>query len=181
MNAISVTMVKGTSVHFLQGFAFRAVAAIVLFSWAGMQLLLISGAFHKQEATNHALLALLAGVALLFYSLYLHLRLRRLDATPSRESAQLYFGTFLALLPFLTWFMWRYLRTVLIYNRHLAKTDSSGHILLYTCVIISVIYFVAVIVWLQTNVPSYDMAKPGSWSDRAMRWIHSTVLEPYFK
>ncbi len=181
MNAISVTMVKGTNTHFLQEFAFRAVASIITLSWAGLQLLLVSGAFQKQEASNHAIIALLGGLALLLYCFFLFLRIRRLEATPSRESAQLYFGAFLVALPLLTWMMWFFLNRLLFYNRHLTRHDSSGRVLLYSCVVVSVAYFVTTLVWLVTNVSAYDLAKPGTWSHRLMRWLQSSVLEPYFK
>jgi len=181
MNAISVTMVKGANNHFLQGYAFRAVSAIATLSWIGLQMLLISGAYQKQEATNHAVVALLGALILFFYSLFMFLRLRRLEATPARESTQIYFGAFLVALPLLTWMMWIYLNKLLLFNHHLHRADSSGRALLYTSVIISVAYFVTILVWLQTNVNSFDMAKPGSWSNRAMRWLQTSVLDPYSK
>jgi hypothetical protein len=181
MNAISVTMVKGVDTHFLQGYAFRAVVAIATLSWAGLQMLLVSGAYQKQEAGNHAAVALLGSLVLLLYSLFKFLRIRRLDATPARESTQLYFGAFLAVLPLLTWMMWKYLNKLLRYNHHLTHTDTSGQALLYSSVIISVAYFVTILVWLQTNVTSYDMAKTGSWSYRTMRWLQESVMDPYSK
>jgi len=144
-------------------------------------MLLISGAYQKQEATNHAAVALLGALVLLFYSLFVFLRLRRREAVPSRESTLLYFGAYLTVLPVLTWLMWAYLKKLLYFNHHISHSDTSGRVLLYSSVVISVAYFVTIIIWLQNNSAAFDMAKPGSWSHRTMRWLQASVLDPYSK
>jgi hypothetical protein len=163
----------------LQDYAFRLTVGIVLLSWAGWQALLISGADHAEGATTHALFFFEAGLALLFYSLFSLLRLKRKEALPARESVQLFFGVTLAALPLLTWLVWSHLSRMLAVRPpyHLANVGSSA--LLFACILISMAYLVTILVWLQTNVSSYDNARPGSWPHRTMSWLQSSVFRPY--
>jgi len=181
MNAVRITMVKRPDIHLLQGYAFRLTAAMVLLSWVGWQALLISGANHVQGASFHALLFFEAGLILLFYSLFSLLRLMRTEALPARESVQLFYGVMLVGLPPLTWLFWWHLRQMLAgYHRHQAG-NAGNTSLLYACILVSIIYLVMMLVWLQTNVRSYENARPGSWPQRTMDWLQSSVVEPYFK
>ncbi|HVY71512.1 MAG TPA: hypothetical protein VHH73_16385 [Verrucomicrobiae bacterium] len=179
MNAISVTMVKGTSSQTLHGYALRLTAAMVTLSWLGWQMLLISGSYYRRGVTGRATDFLEGGAVLLLYSLYLLLRVKRRDAAPTQESAKLFFGSFLlALLP-MTYGIWRYLKYLLVSLHSANQMYGSNVPLVYTCVVVSVIYAVVILIWLNTNVPSYDHAKVGSLSSRTMRLLESWVLAPY--
>jgi len=181
MNAISVTMVKGTDSKPMHDYAFRATIAMVTLSWIGWQFLLAGGGYFKLGATGRALSLVEGGLVLLMYSLFLLLRVKRREALPTRESAQLFFGAFLALLPLITWGMWMFLtRLISAHDKH-QHSDTVDRAFLYASVIISVIYFVMILIWLQTNVTSYDYAKPGSWAYRFMRRLESILVDPYVK
>jgi Sec-independent protein secretion pathway component TatC len=181
MNGTSIAMAKRMDSHLSQCYAFRLIVATVVLSWAGWQALLISGADHLQGDSAHTLLYLESGLVLLFYSLLTLLRLKRNETLPARESVQLFFGVLLVGLPLLTWYAWRHIKLLLAdHHRHQAANVGSVS-LLYACIIISIAYLVMILVWLQTNVTSYDDARPGSWPNRMMGWLHSSVIEPYFK
>ncbi|HVU36824.1 MAG TPA: hypothetical protein VHC95_00670 [Opitutales bacterium] len=154
---------------------------MVTLSWIGWQMLLIGGSYHRRGIDNRGMEFLEGGLVLLFYSLYLLLRLKRKDVAPTRESAQLFFGAFLAALPGLTFGIWRYLVHVLTPHGEAVRVYGSNIALVYTSVVISVVYALVVIIWLVTNVPAYDHAKVGSLSSRIMRQIEAMVVDPYFK
>jgi hypothetical protein len=181
MNAISVTMARGADTRFLQGYAFRLTVAMVMLSWAGWQALLISGAEHEHGATGHTLFFFYGGLTLLLYSLFLLLQMKRKEATPSRESAQLFFSLFLIWLPLMTWLVWRHLRPLLADHRQLHAGNGAGEVLVYSCVLISLTYFLVILAWLQTTVSSYESARPGSWPYRIVHWVQSSVIAPYAK
>lgn len=181
MNAISVTMVKGTSSQTLHGYALRLTAAMVTLSWLGWQMLLIGCSYHRREISGRGVEFIEGGLVLLLYSLYLVLQLKRKDVAPTKESAQLFFGAFLAALPGLTFGVWRYLVHVLTPHGEAARVYGANIALVYTSLVISVVYALVIIIWLATNVSAYDHAKVGSLSSRIMRQIESMVVDPYFK
>lgn len=181
MNAISVTMVKGTSSQTLHGYALRLTAAMITLSWFGWQMLLVSGCYYRKGISNRGLEFLEGGLVLLFYSLYLLLRLKRKDATPTRESAQLFFGAFLAALPLMTYAAWRYLTYLLSASIKTRQVYGSNGALVYSCLVVSVIYALVILIWLFTNVSSYDVAKAESRSSRIMRQLGSMLTDPYSK
>ncbi len=181
MNAISVTMVKGTSSQTLHGYALRLTAGMVTLSWFGWQMLLVSGCYYRKGITYRASEFLEGGLVLLFYSLYLLLRLKRKDASPTRESAQLFFGGFLLTLPLMTYATWRYLAYLLSPTSHGFSAYGANGSLVYSCLVVSVIYAVVIVIWLLTNVSSYDIAKSESLSSRLMRQLGSMLVDPYSK
>jgi hypothetical protein len=181
MNAISVTMVKGTSSQTLHGYALRLTAAMVTLSWLGMQMLLVAGSYYQRRIPARATEFLEGGAVLLLYSLYMLLRLKRKDAAPTRESAQLFFGAFLAALPLMTYAIWRYMKYLLVRETHATQLYGSNVAFVYSCVVISVVYAVVIVIWLQTNVSSYDLAKSESLSSRIMRQLGSILVDPYSK
>lgn len=174
-------MVKGTSTQTFHGYALRLMAAMVTLSWVGWQMLLISGSYYRRSVPIRGLEFLEGGLVLLFYSLYLLLRLKRKDASPTRESAQLFFGAFLICLTPMTYAVWRYLKYLLIHETHATQLYGSNIPLVYTCVVVSVIYALVIVIWLQTNVTSYDLAKTESLSSRIMRQLGSMLVDPYSK
>jgi hypothetical protein len=181
MHSVSATMVKPMDGHVLQGYAFRLTVATVMLSWAGWQALLISGLDRQQGNTGHALLFFEIGLVFLFYSLFALLRLKRKEATPARESAQLFFGLLLIGLPLMTWIIWRHLSQVLA-GYHLTHTgNAAGSAPLFACPVISIAYLLVILIWLQTSVSSYSDARPGSWPQRIMLWLDVTVRKPYFR
>lgn len=182
MNAISVTMVKGTDSQTLHDHAFRLTVAMVLLSWVGWQMLLISGCYHWRGFPDRATDFLEVGLVLLLYSLHLLLRLKRKDAAPARESAQLFFGAFIIALPGMTWIVWHQLGRVLTLPVKAHSIISGSNIALRnTSLVISVIYAVVILIWLQTNVPYYSQARNDSWSRRIMQRLKLWVVDPYFK
>jgi len=181
MNVIAATMAKPLDIHLRQGYAFRLTVATVLLSWIGWQVLLISGLDHEQGNQARALLFFEAGLILLFYSLLSVLRMKRNEAMPARESAQLFFGLFLIGLPALTWLAWWHLSQLRAgYYLHHA-VNAAGTAPLLACPVVSVAYLLVILIWLQTTVSSYGNARPGSWPHRAMGWLQACVLNPYFR
>ncbi len=181
MNAISVTMVKGTNSQALHNYAIRLTAVMVTLSWLGWQMLIISGCYQRRGLPDRAADFLEGALVLLFYSLHLFLRLKRREAVPSREAAQLFFGAFLVILPGMTWAVWHELGRLLHTQGKITSIYGANGSLQYTCIILSAIYAVVILTWMQTNIPYYTEARKGSWSWRVMRRLELWVVDPYFK
>jgi hypothetical protein len=156
----------------LSGYAIRLTMGMVTFSWIGLQLAVIGECLQQPGDALQADIAFKLGLICLLYSLNLVLRLRRHEAEPTREAAQLFFGGLLLVLPLATWLVLRYMKAHLV---------GTGKAYLYLSLGVSVIYFAFVLTWLQTNVNTYTSAHAGSVSNRIMRILHSALIEPYKK
>jgi hypothetical protein len=181
MNAISITMVKGLASRRRHNLAIQLTALMVVSSWLGCQLLLVSGCYFNEDLRDSVIGFVEAGLIMLFFSLYMLLCLKRLDATPDKESAQLFFGVFLLLLPLLACMDWMYISNCLDFMASLKKTTGVGQAIKYASAFASLIYFVVCLMWVRTVVPYYEQAKPGSMPWCAMRRLTALFVTPYSK
>ncbi len=181
MNAISITMAKGTVPRTNQGHAFRLTALMVVLSWAACQLLIAGGCYRKVGDPLREMATLDGGIVLVLASLFLLLCLKRRDVQPSREAGLLFFWTFLVALPGATWAVWRMDSKILsVLARH-PHSGGTEVVLLYASIVISIIYGVTSLVWLKTTVSAYDHAQSGALSARIMRRLEALIIEPYLK
>ncbi len=181
MNAISLTMAKGTARHTLQGHALRLTALLVVLSWMAFQLLVDSGCYQKAGDPLRALGCLVGSFVLLLGSLVFILCLKRRDVEPSREAGLLFFWTFLAGLPAATYGVWQWDTKILSVLAHRPHSGGTEVVLLYASIIISLVYAMLALVWLKTNISACDHAEPRAWSARTVRRLDAIFVAPYNK
>jgi len=179
MNSVSRNRVKRRESRRRHNVSILLIAMMVLSSWLGCQLLLVSACFIREEVPESVLGFAAAGVLMLFFSLFLLLRFKRLDTTPYKESALLFFGIFIVALPVLTCLDWMYLNSSLS-NLDSTKTVTGvGQAIKYASAFASLVYFVVGTVWARTVVPNYHPAKPGSISANTMSRLSALFVAPY--
>ena len=135
-------------------------AMMVGLSWMGLQLAFLGVGFYYRKVMDGALLLAGSAVVLVGYSLFLKLRLKRRDATPTREQAQLFYAGMFVLLPVLTFFL-----RLIIYHRWLILGASFW----LASVVITVFYMLMFVVQLKTDVFYYERGAREAWSRRLMR------------
>ena len=96
-------MVKKLQTKTYGQYAILLTAAMVLFSWAGCQILVLSGCFFNLRDSDEAQFFFAVGAALLLYSLYIKTRLKRHEISPWRESARAFYLAAIGALPLLTY------------------------------------------------------------------------------
>jgi hypothetical protein len=181
MNALSITMTKDPTSETLQLYAFRLMATMVTCSWAGLQILTLSGCYQKIGDPLRAEAFFDVGMALLLGGLLTLLCLKRREAVPTRESAQLFFWAFLVVLPGATWWMWDVLKHMLAAHGRRHGIDVTEKLLFYSPLVISATYAALLLIWLNTNVIGYEQAKPGARSVLIMQRLKALLVEPYLK
>jgi hypothetical protein len=179
MNATGLTFDKNALNRRRRSLAIQLIALMVLSSWFGCQILLVSACFIREDVPDSVIGFVEAGVLLLLFSLYMFLCLKRLHATPDKQSAQLFFGVFLLLLPLLAWLDWTYINSSLDFIASMKKSTGVGQAIKYASAFASLIYFVVCLIWLRTVVPHYDQARPGSMPWSTMRCLTAIFVSPY--
>jgi len=141
-------------------YGIRLTAMMVGLSWVGLQAGFLGVGFYVRKVMDGALLLWGSAVLLVGYSLILKLRLKRRDATPTREQAQLFYGGMLVLLLVLTFFL-----RLIVYHRWLVV----GAPIWLGSVMITAIYMLAFIVMMKTDVFYYERSPREAWSRRLMK------------
>jgi len=154
---------------------------VVVLSWTALQGLVDCGCYLKVGNPTRAQAFLAGGCVLLLSSLFLVLWLRRRDLEPSREAAVLFFWAFLVVLPGATYGVWRWDKTILAALTRRPYSGGTEVVLLYASAIISVIYAIVTLVWLNTTISAYEHAEPHALSARITRRIEAIFVSPYVK
>jgi hypothetical protein len=144
----------------------RLTVGMVVLSWTGLQCVFLGGALEFRKQVEGLVWMEVTAVVLVAYSVYLRVRMKRHDTVPYREQAQLFYLGFLVFLVPVTLWLWR-----AVYH----KLFVLGAVGWAPSILISAVYFLMILVHLNSDVDTYPRAPRDAWSRRLMRVIKAPL------
>lgn len=145
-----------------RNYGITLTVVMVVFSWVGMQLVFVGAGFFYKKLLEEALTMGGGALVLLGYSLHLKLRLKRSEAIPTREQAQLFYLGMLVALPALTFVEYYY-----IFHRWL----MVGVAVWAGSAVITGLYGLMFVAVLRTEALYYPRGAKNAWSRRLIRML----------
>jgi peptidoglycan biosynthesis protein MviN/MurJ (putative lipid II flippase) len=143
-------------------YAIKLMVVAVALSWVGFQLIFVAGAFHMRNYDDEAIQLGCGGVLLVLYSLFLWRRLKKNDAQPYREQAQLFFLIAAVVLAVLTGLLrWYFYRKMMV----------IGVIMWGPSCLVTAAYLLMFFLTTRSDVMEYARAPREAWSRRVMHWL----------
>jgi len=143
-------------------YAIKLTVAAVALSWVGLQLIFAAGGFQIREYYADAIRLGCIGLLLVLYSVFLWIRLKRNDAQPYREQAQLFFLIATVVLLVLTFILrWYFYRKMLV----------IGVIMWGPSCLVTAAYLLMFFITTRSDVMEYPRAPREAWSRRIIHWL----------
>jgi hypothetical protein len=143
-------------------YAIKLMVVAVALSWVGLQLIFVAGGFQIKQFYDEAIYLGCCGVLLVLYSVFLWIRLKRNDAQPYREQAQLFFLIAAVVLLVLTFILrWYFYRKMMV----------VGVIMWGPSCLVTAAYLLMFFITTRSDVMEYPRAPREAWSRRIMHWV----------